>query len=162
MLFKYFITALAIRSFLSFECNAQTTQKTIQEKFNQCCKDLTEHTVSAEYAKSHIGKAIFIDARSKEERSISIIPGAITIDKLNKNHKSSEIIVYCTIGYRSGKTTETLRSQGYAAHNLEGGILAWTWAQGPLLTPTGKKTHALHTWSDKWNLTPPNYSAKNH
>ena len=40
--------------------------------------------------------------------------------------KEKRLVVYCTIGYRSGKYAQELAKQGIKAENLEGGVLAWS------------------------------------
>lgn len=40
-------------------------------------------------------------------------------------YRGQQIVVYCRSGSRSAVATELLRSQGYNARNLRGGILSW-------------------------------------
>lgn len=77
--------------------------------------------------------------------------------------KGKRIVVYCTIGYRSGKYAMELAGQGIRAENLEGGILSWSHAGGPfqvrndagLATPTRR----VHVYDKGWNLLHPDYEA---
>lgn len=103
-------------------------------------------------------KAIFIDVREKREQQISIIPGAIVISpETDLNTISSQInkkdilIIYCTIGNRSGKTAKELTEKGYHAYNLMGGIIGWTHVNGELIDSTGSLTKRVHTYGSKWN-----------
>lgn len=62
-------------------------------------------------------------------------------------------VVYCTVGYRSGRYAEGLRRRGVDAYNLAGGILAWTHHGGALEKPGGgESTRAVHVFARKWDL----------
>ena len=49
--------------------------------------------------------------------------------------KENLILVYCTVGCRSGAYTKKLQKQGFNAFNLYGGVLAWALEGGIFLTP---------------------------
>jgi rhodanese-related sulfurtransferase len=69
-----------------------------------------------EYAVSHFAKAQRIDGRS----DLSIAP------VLKNIPKSTPIIVYCSIGYRSSRVAQKLMEAGFKnVSNLEGGIFQW-------------------------------------
>ncbi len=111
-------------------------------------------------------KAVFIDIREKKEQDISIIPGALTIEPglpinniINKINKSQEVIIYCTIGSRSGKLTVELVKEGYNAKNLACGILGWTYVKGPLVDPDNQPTKRVHTYGKKWSKAAKGYQA---
>ena len=48
------------------------------------------------------------------------------------------ILCICRSGNRSGMVTSALERAGYAAENLEGGLLAWVEARLPLVTDDGR------------------------
>lgn len=109
---------------------------------------------------------ILIDIRQPKEQDTAMLPHAITTNQFAQNFRhgipaNKTIVVYCTIGYRSGKYAETLIKQGIQAKNLEGGILAWTFVGGDLETydTSGKKinTHTVHVYAKEWNLVHPDY-----
>ena len=158
-MFKFYFTIFSGLFSWSFtHAQKMPSFKTIQQKFNACCRDLTSSQITAKEATQNHKKYLFVDARSKEERSISTIPGSITPSQLESTVLNKPVIIYCTIGYRSGKLTAKLIEKGYKdIYNLEGGILAWTWANGPLIDINQKQTKKVHTWSDDWNLLPKNY-----
>ncbi len=61
---------------------------------------------------------------------VSRIPGSLTTAQFEA-HKAEllaagkkEVVVYCTIGYRSSSYAAKLREQGFDAKNLEGSIAA--------------------------------------
>ena len=54
-----------------------------------------------------------------------MIPLPHLAQKLNRLDKSKTIIVYCHTGNRSVEATKLLRSHGFNAINMRGGIQAW-------------------------------------
>ncbi len=107
-------------------------------------------------------KMILVDVREQVERSVSIIPGAISKQQFEKEkhkHHGAKIVAYCTIGYRSSAYVKGLSRRGFDAVNLHGSILLWTHAGGDLVDLEGKRTKRVHTYGAKWNLLPSGYSA---
>jgi rhodanese-related sulfurtransferase len=111
---------------------------------------------------------VLLDIRQPEEQAVSMLPHAMTpkefAEKVRKGiPKAKRIVVYCTIGYRSGKYAMELAGQGIRAENLEGGVLAWSHVGGPfevrndagLATPTRR----VHVFDKGWNFLHPDYQA---
>ena len=106
-------------------------------------------------------KVLVVDVRTKGERQVSIIPHSIPKEDFERDetrYKNKKIIVYCTIGYRSGLYAAKLRKKGLDAYNLKGGVLAWASA-GQLFTDQKGQTKRVHVYGTKWNLLPPDYEA---
>ncbi len=106
---------------------------------------------------------VLIDVREKKEYEVSVIPGAITqkeFEKRKDRYRNRRIIVYCTIGYRSGEYTEELVEEGFSAYNLVGGVLAWA-HEGRTFTglSSSNDTNRVHVYGKKWNLVPEGYEA---
>lgn len=101
---------------------------------------------------------VWLDVRDPRERRISVLPGAIdreTYEDRRQDLEGRPVIVYCTIGYRSGLTARDLRRQGIEAHNLAGGILAWAHEGGDVVDGrTGAPTRRVHVYGWRWNLLP--------
>lgn len=98
---------------------------------------------------------ILVDVRTPQERHVSVIPGAVDIDSFERHfadYQHKKIIVYCTIGYRSGFYTRTLRKKGLDAYNLSKGILGWTHDDGRLLDLHGQPTRRVHVYNRPWHL----------
>jgi len=99
---------------------------------------------------------VFVDVRKPEEQAVSMIPGAITgdqfLDHLDQ-YRGGRTIVYCTISYRSGKLADKLHQEGISITNLEGGLLGWVHAGGPLVRE-GQPVRKLHVYGRKWDLAP--------
>lgn len=105
---------------------------------------------------------IVVDVRSPKEREISIIEGSIDQADFEKNidvFQEKKVVVYCTIGYRSGYYAERLRQQGLDAYNLSEGILGWIQEGGLLVNPNGQVTPKVHVYSRPWDLGVKNHIA---
>jgi len=108
------------------------------------------------------GRAVFIDVREPGERAVSTIPGALTPGDYQAalaadpaRFAGKIAVAYCTISYRSGVLGEEWRTGGGpAVRNLEGGLLAWLHAGGPLAAPDGSATDAVHVFGSTWDLAP--------
>jgi rhodanese-related sulfurtransferase len=102
---------------------------------------------------------IFLDAREIEEYNISHIPQAryigynsFDIKSIKDIPKNKQIIVYCSIGYRSEKIGEKLMKAGYLhVYNLYGSIFEWANRSLPLLDKSGKRTNLVHTYNKQWS-----------
>ncbi len=106
---------------------------------------------------------VLVDVREKKEYAVSIIPGAVTqkeFERRKERFRDYRIVVYCTIGYRSGEYTEKLVEEGFDALNLVGGVLAWA-HDGFSFTRQGGQsdTNRVHVYGKKWNLVPEGYEA---
>ena len=102
---------------------------------------------------------LFIDAREQNEQRVSMLPGAITAKTFLKNsekYKDHTKIVYCTVGYRSGKFAQKLSKKGIQIYNLRGGILGWVHAGGRVYDQNGQ-TDRIHVYGRRWNLAPESY-----
>jgi rhodanese-related sulfurtransferase len=106
--------------------------------------------------------AILVDVRSDAERAVSVIPGAIRLEQLAAAYQpqSRLVIVYCTVGYRSGLVARELRAKKIPARNLRGGILAWIAAGGTLVDGQNKQTNNVHVYAAHWAVVPANFSAQ--
>jgi len=118
-------------------------------------------TISAESLRQATTAPIWVDARSDRERRVSGISGAISIAELPAALKTEKrlVVVYCTVGYRSGLAVLDLEKQGIAARNLRGGILAWLAAGGQIVDVYGKPTHKVHVYGKSWAVVPEGFEA---
>lgn len=122
---------------------------------------VAELDVSAVRALADSVAVVWLDVRDDRERSVSVIEGAIdarTFRVRARELAGRPVIVYCTIGHRSGLATRDLRAEGVEAYNLAGGILAWIHDEGDLVEPhTGTSTRSVHVYGRRWNLAPPGW-----
>lgn len=102
---------------------------------------------------------ILVDARSQAERDVSLIAGAVALVELEKLRPipNIRVVVYCTIGLRSGQAVRALRARGFDAFNLRGGVLAWLAAGGAMVDTKGKPTQRVHVYGTRWNAVPTSF-----
>jgi rhodanese-related sulfurtransferase len=111
---------------------------------------------------------VLIDVRQPEEQHVSMLAHALTTREFAERFRhgipaGKRIVVYCTIGYRSGKYAEELAKQNIKAENLEGGVLAWSHAGGDFFVKDAGgrpiKTFRVHVYDKGWNFLHPDYQA---
>jgi rhodanese-related sulfurtransferase len=98
---------------------------------------------------------LLVDVRKPEEQAVSMIPGAITqkdFERRQDSFRGQPVVTYCTAGYRSGLYAKKLKKKGWQVRNLEGSLLAWTHAGGPLVDSDGQATRRVHVYSADWSL----------
>ena len=101
---------------------------------------------------------LILDSREKEEYQISHIKNAVwigyndfNISILDSVHHDKEIIVYCSVGYRSSKIAIELHDNGFKnVYNLYGGIFNWA-NEGRELISDQNKTFDLHAYNSHWS-----------
>ena len=103
---------------------------------------------------------ILLDVRSKAEFDVSHIEDAIWVgeknwdlEKLKKLQLKQNIVVYCSVGFRSEKLAKKLIKQGFSeVYNLYGGVFEWV-NQGNSLQNTNGTTDWIHVFDKsfaKW------------
>lgn len=113
-------------------------------------KSLLSHTVR-EVTVSQLEKSndvILLDSREKKEYDVSHLKNSIwvgysdfNLERLKGIDKSSKIVVYCSVGYRSEKISEKLLSNNYTnVSNLYGGIFEWVNNNSPIYDLNNKST----------------------
>ena len=103
---------------------------------------------------------ILLDARELVEYNVSHLKNArfvgydsFDINTLNDLDKTQEIVVYCSIGYRSEQITKQLCDQGYSnVRNLYGGIFEWKNQSQEVVDTLGKKTDNIHSFNKQWGM----------
>ena len=119
---------------------------------------------------SSLENVTFLDSRETVEYNISHFPNALQVgydqpdfSVLSNLDKEQPIVVYCTIGYRSERMAEQIRSKGFKnVFNLYGSIYAWSLADLPLEDQHGQPTKMVHTYNKKWGSYFPDNSLKVH
>ena len=130
-------------------------------QYKRSLPEIPEVTVAELLAMRAREETVIVDGREDAEREVSMIPGAVSLAELERitdRQRERPIVIYCTIGYRSGLVTESLRERGLKAFNLRGGILAWLHA-GQDVVDTGGETRRVHVYGATWDLAPEGYEA---
>lgn len=95
---------------------------------------------------------VLIDVRSESERSVSCIPGSVSLREYLQDeakYKGLTAVTYCTIGGRSYAWAARLAKRGRIAKNFSDGIVGWCRAGGKLETLDKQPTTDVHTY---WSL----------
>jgi rhodanese-related sulfurtransferase len=100
-----------------------------------------------------------LDTREREEYQVSHIEGATYLGYKNPDYtrledipKDAEVVLYCSIGYRSEKIAEELRKRGYQnVYNLYGSIFEWVNQGYPVVDEAGNVTDKIHTYNRNWS-----------
>jgi rhodanese-related sulfurtransferase len=133
----------------------------LYDKYKRSFPDTPDVSVEEVISMQERADVILVDRRERKEQEVSMLPGAITSEQFERNmekYKDKTIVVYCTIGSRSGYYTKHLIEKGLRAYNLRGSILAWIHA-GQRLVSDGEETRRVHVYGRKWNLAPKGYEA---
>ena len=102
---------------------------------------------------------ILLDARPQKEYDVSHIDGAkrIGFKKLDESvlegiDKDEQIVIYCSIGYRSEKVGEKLKKMGYKnVYNLYGSIFEWINQGHEVVDKDNQSTQKVHTYNKRWS-----------
>lgn len=102
---------------------------------------------------------VVVDVRSRVERAVSMIPGALGADDasavvalMGSLDRAATVVVYCAGGLRSARAGRRLVDAGHLdVRNLEGGIFAWA-NEGRPLERDGQPTRYAHPSDDKWGV----------
>jgi len=103
---------------------------------------------------------LFLDARKKEEYTISHLKNAVWVGYKNFDAVTvlnairdinKPIVVYCSIGIRSENIGEKLTAMGFInVKNLYGGIFEWKNNGKPVYNSKEKETDSVHTFNKYW------------
>lgn len=136
---------------------AQSVQNKKYDRLLRLMLNNSVPVITVEELKSQKDKALVLDAREPEEYAVSHLSGAIPVGysqlnllALDKVAKGRPIIVYCSVGYRSQKVTQTLAKQGFTnVKNVYGGIFEWVNRGYPIVNANGH-TDSIHAFSPSW------------
>ncbi len=139
-----------------------TNQTIRRELYHLILDSLLSHTVpkvNVQESQSDVN-VIFIDAREKEEFEVSKISGSkwvgysdFDLDRLSGLRKDCPLIVYCSVGYRSEKIAEKLKSAGFEnVSNLYGGIFEWVNEGYEIVNASGSVTSKIHGYDRFWSF----------
>jgi rhodanese-related sulfurtransferase len=147
------LICIAVASYVSPRFFVKTAYTLVKLEFD----DLPEFSnqVLLDLSTSQRENYIVVDVRSPAEQNVSIIQGSIDQAHFEQNfdsYQNKKVVVYCTIGYRSGYYAKALRQQGLDAYNLSEGILGWIQAGGSLVNADGEITSKVHVYSRPWDL----------
>lgn len=98
---------------------------------------------------------LLLDARAEAEFRVSHLEGALRVDperpdvaRLPRPAPGRRVVVYCSVGWRSGDVAAILRRAGWTeVYNLEGGLFAWANAGRAVVGEGAPRVHPFDaTW----------------
>jgi len=103
---------------------------------------------------------VILDARELVEFNVSTIEGArwigyedFTMDRMEGVDKTSKILIYCSVGYRSEKMAEKLIEEGFEdVSNLYGGIFEWINQGNEIVDSLNNSVDRIHGFSKVWGI----------
>ena len=127
------------------------------DSFDSMVDSLLNQTVPAIRPNECPENVLFIDARELAEYQISHIEGALFVgyddvnfEALDSVPKEQEIVVYCSVGYRSEKVGEQLLDNGFTnVSNLYGGLFLWMNENKAVVDNNGP-TNRVHAYNQRW------------
>ena len=142
--------------------SAQAKRKVKSNSYNMLLKKMLNHKVpeiSVDSLAKIVGDVVLLDARETDEFNVSHLAKAtfvgynnFNIDSLKVVDKNTPIVVYCSVGYRSGKVAEKLIENGFTnVQNLYGGIFEWKNANNNVIDKNGI-TNDVHPYSKSWGI----------
>jgi rhodanese-related sulfurtransferase len=147
-------TYIALAFFGLFGISWEAIDEGIEEKYPQV-KFISSDELNDQYQKPASDFPFIFDVRAKSEFEISHLKTAanlLSADQIAKvvNDKTAEIVVYCSVGYRSAHVADELRLMGYSkVRNLHHSIFEWANKNYPLVNKNGL-TDKVHPFNKKW------------
>jgi rhodanese-related sulfurtransferase len=100
---------------------------------------------------------VLLDVRTEEEYAVSHLQGAIRVEpggeldhEVEALDRSTPIVAYCSVGYRSSQLVERLKQAGFTdVKNLEGSIFEWA-NKGYPVERDGKEVRDVHPYDEEW------------
>jgi rhodanese-related sulfurtransferase len=128
-----------------------------QSTFSEMADEMASDKIPVIHSNQIDSSYVILDSREWAEFNVSHLPGAIWIgynqpkfDVLDSIDQSKKIVVYCSVGYRSGKIAEKIAGRGFVhVYNLWGGIFDWVNNGNAVVNDEGS-TAQVHAYSKKW------------
>lgn len=103
---------------------------------------------------------VLLDTRAKAEYDVSHLPNAhwvgyddFEMSRVQGIPKNADVVLYCSVGYRSERVGEKLLAAGYQhVHNLYGSLFEWVNEGNPVVDAQGKPTQRVHAYSRLWGV----------
>lgn len=130
--------------------------------FDIILRGVLSHSVNEVSVQDVKGKTeiLFVDAREESEYEVSHIKDAVFVgydnldlSDLGKVDKNKEVVVYCSVGYRSEKVAEKLLEIGFSdVSNLYGGIFEWINQKQIVVNLKNEPTDKVHAFNKVWEI----------
>ena len=157
---------IGIFSFIGFaNCQEKPVIDNLPSTFNPLFKQklhsllsFTAPIISVEELKKGYDEYIVLDTRAKKEYEVSHLPGAIFVDyssfdyeKIASLVSGKNVVVYCSVGYRSEKVVAKMKAQvATEVYNLFGSIFEWKNKGFEVVDSNQQPTDKVHTYNKSW------------
>ncbi len=150
---------LFILSFLTLETSAQIHNPEFKEMLDSLYKHSVPLISVQEFKSMDHHNLYILDSREFKEFEVSHLKNARHVgyfwfDMRNVYDipKDANIVVYCSVGYRSEKIGEKLIKYGFKnVYNLYGSIFEWVNEGNPVYKSSGVQTSEVHTYDKNWS-----------
>lgn len=154
------LVAASISSFFFglFGVDWEAVDEKIVREFPQVKMVFTD-TLRSRFDESSSTLPLIIDVREADEFEVSHLGGAINIQSAEEIselvtrrglNKDVEIIVYCSVGYRSAAVATDLQNLGYnQVLNLQHSLFEWANKRYPMVNDKGQ-TDKVHPFNRAW------------
>lgn len=137
---------------------AQTTSKAYGAMLETMYKKSVPLVTVAELKK--IPNLVLLDTRTKAEYDVSHLPNArwvgyddFELKRVEDVPRQANVVLYCSVGYRSERVGEKLLTAGYQnVHNLYGSLFEWVNQGNPVVDKRERPTLRVHAYSRLWGV----------
>jgi rhodanese-related sulfurtransferase len=158
---KAILILYAMLGLSCFPLPAQRGEFTAEE-FNQMATQMASDMITTISIDDMLAlkDPVLLDAREPKEYKVSHLGNAdligydnFDLGRVIDNYDVNDtIIVYCSVGYRSGKIGEQLQRAGYRhVYNLDGGLFRWVNQGKPIVNQEDLPTSTVHGFNKKWS-----------
>ena len=138
--------------------SAQTTSRTYGAMLETMYKKSVPLVTVSQLKK--MPNVVLLDTRAKAEYAVSHLPNArwvgyddFDLKRVRDIPKQANLVLYCSVGYRSERVGEKLLAAGYGhVHNLYGSLFEWVNEGNPVVDREGKPTERVHAYSRLWGV----------
>ncbi|HHP7238237.1 rhodanese-like domain-containing protein [Longibacter sp.] len=139
-------------------CSDETKWSAVHRMIETQFGDVHQMTTGALHQQMSSGqRPVLLDVRSSEEFAVSHLRGARRVDPdledlsvLDSIDRDADIVVYCSVGYRSARFAKRMTEAGFRnVVNLRGSIFRWA-NQGRRVVRDGAAVREVHPYDDVW------------
>ena len=157
-----FIAAASISSFFFglFGVSWESVDEKIEREF-PAVRAVSTEVLLSRYESSGDDLPMIIDVREDDEFRVSHLKDAHNLESADAISsfverqglgKDTEIIVYCSVGYRSASVAADLQRRGFTeVLNLEHSLFEWANRGYPMLNSSGD-TNKVHPFNRAWSV----------
>jgi rhodanese-related sulfurtransferase len=141
---------------VSSACGQKSFDKKLEGMYRYTVPLITSDSLKTKLENSSV---ILIDTRSESEFEVSHLNNArmLIYDSYSESDfddipMDAEVIVYCSVGYRSERIGEKMQKMGFTnVKNLYGGIFEWKNTDHTIVNENGVATDSVHTYNKDWS-----------